>query len=77
VLGEMQKAEQLFATIGLATAAAIFCSGCPALMIPSLAYQGYKYEHNKNQPTAASTSSAQSRKSTSTSQQKIPDSEIE
>ena len=72
----MQKAEQLFATIGLATVAAIFCSGCPALMIPSLAYQGYKYEHNKNQP-AASATSTQSTKSTSAPQQKIPDSEIE
>jgi len=73
----MQKAEQLFATIGLATAAAIFCSGCPALIVPSLAYQGYKYEHNKNAP-AASTSSTQSKKSTTPSpQQKIPDSEIE
>ena len=72
----MQKAEQLFATIGLATAAAIFCSGCPALMVPSLAYQGYKYEHNKNQP-AASATSTQSTKSTSAPQQKIPDSEIE
>jgi hypothetical protein len=73
----MQKAEQLFATIALAAAAAIFCSGCPALMVPSLAYQGYKYEHNKNEP-AASASSTQSKKSTTPSQQqKIPDSEIE
>jgi DNA-directed RNA polymerase subunit M/transcription elongation factor TFIIS len=76
----MQKAEQLFATIALAAAAAIFCSGCPALMVPSLAYQGYKYEHNKNEPaaSASSTSSTQSKKSTTPSQQqKIPDSEIE
>ncbi len=63
--------------IALAAAAAIFCSGCPALMIPGLAYSGYKYEHDKNQP-AASASSTQSNKSTTSSQQqKIPDSEIE
>jgi hypothetical protein len=69
--------RQTIATISLAVAAAIFSSGCPALMVPSLAYQGYKYEHNKNQP-AASTSSTQSKKSTTASQQqKIPDSEIE
>ena len=29
------------------------------MMIPGLAYSGYKYEHDKNQP-AASASSAQS-----------------
>jgi hypothetical protein len=73
----MRKPRQLFATIALAGAAAILCSGCPAMMIPGLAYSGYKYEHNKNEP-AASTSSTQSKKSTTPSQQKkIPDSEIE
>ncbi len=48
------------------------------MMVPGLAYSGYKYVHDKNQ-TAANTSSTQSHKSTSTtaSQQKIPDSEIE
>lgn len=45
-------------------------------MIPGLAYQGYKYEHNKNQPTAT-TSNTQSTKSTDTAPKKIPDSEIE
>ena len=45
-------------------------------MVPGLAYQGYKYEHNKNEP-AASATSTQSTKSTSAPQQKIPDSEIE
>ncbi|HVA80419.1 MAG TPA: hypothetical protein VNF29_05800 [Candidatus Binataceae bacterium] len=38
-------------------------SGCPALMIPSLAYQGYKYEKTGSltgQP-AASPSSSQTR----------------
>ena len=29
-------------------AASLGTSGCPALAIPSLAYQGYKYEKNKN-----------------------------
>jgi hypothetical protein len=66
-------------TIALAVAAAIFCSGCPALMIPGLAYSGYKYEHDKNQPAASASPapSTQSSKSTASQQQKIPDSEIE
>ena len=66
-------------TILLAVAAAIFCSGCPALMIPGLAYSGYKYEHDKNQPAASASTapSTQSTKSTASPQQKIPDSEIE
>jgi hypothetical protein len=74
----MQKTRQLLVTSVLAIAAAIFCSGCPALMIPGLAYSGYKYEHDKNQP-AASASPAQSTqsKSTAAQQPKIPDSEIE
>jgi hypothetical protein len=78
--GEMRKLRQLFATIALASAAAIICSGCPAMMIPGLAYSGYKYEHEKNQPKA-SASSAQSTqtssKATPARPQKIPDSEIE
>jgi hypothetical protein len=75
----MQKAEQLFATIGLATVAAIFCSGCPALMIPGFAYSGYKYMHDKNQPAASASPapSTQSSKATAPPQQKIPDSELE
>lgn len=66
-------------TIGLAAAAAIFCSGCLAMMIPGLAYSGYKYEHDKNQPAASASTAAstQSSKSTASQQQKIPDSEIE
>ena len=73
-------------TIGLAAAAAIFCSGCPAMMIPGLAYSGYKYEHDKNQPAASASttstqdekaSTAKSSKATAAQQQKIPDSEIE
>ncbi|MGH7923993.1 MAG: hypothetical protein ACREQH_05300 [Candidatus Binatus sp.] len=75
----MQKTRQLVMTIALAVAAALLCSGCPALMIPGLAYSGYKYEHDKKQPPAsASTSqSTPSNKSTADRQQRIPDSEIE
>jgi len=82
----MLKTRQILLTIGLAVAAAIFCSGCPALMIPGLAYSGYKYEHDKNQPAAsasttstqsAKATSAKSNKSTAAQSQKIPDSEIE
>lgn len=58
-------------------AAALTCTaGCPALMVPGLAYQGYKYEHNKNQPEATS-SATQGKKTTTSQQQKIPDNEIE
>jgi hypothetical protein len=75
----MLKTREILLTIGLAVAAAIFCSGCPALMIPGLAYSGYKYEHDKNQPAASASPapSTQSSKSTASQQQKIPDSEIE
>ena len=73
----MRKRRKSIATIALATAAAFFCSGCPAMMIPGLAYSGYKYEHDKNN-AAQSASNTQSNKSTSsTQQQKIPDNEIE
>ena len=59
-----------FAAIGLAS------SGCPALMIPGLAYQGYKYE-KKDTPEAQNTSpDSQQKKSTST-QQQVPNSDIE
>ena len=74
---EIRKTRKSVATIMLATAAAFFCSGCPALMIPGLAYSGYKYEHDKNNG-AQSAANAQSNKSTSsTQQQKIPANEIE
>jgi DNA-directed RNA polymerase subunit M/transcription elongation factor TFIIS len=82
----MLKTRQILLTIGLAAAAAIFCSGCPAMMIPGLAYSGYKYEHDKNQPAAsastastqnAKASAAKSNKATTAQRQKIPDSEIE
>jgi hypothetical protein len=46
------------------------------MMVPGLAYQGYKYEHDKNHP-AASASSAPDAKSTATARKKIPDNEIE
>ncbi len=47
----------------LLTAAIMFglaasCAGCIWLAIPSLAYQGYKYEHDKNSQTATSHKSA-------------------
>lgn len=68
----MRTTRQSIGTIALAVAAALFCSGCPALIVPSLAYQGYKYEHNKNE-TAANTSSTQSNQSTSATQQETLD----
>ena len=81
-----------FVSIVLAAAAAMLCSGCPALMIPGLAYSGYQYTHKKDQPaaTASSTGStesataqgkktktAQTAKSTTAPPQKIPDGDIE
>jgi hypothetical protein len=79
----MRKTQQLVVTIALAVAAAISSSGCLALMVPGVAYSGYKYEHDKNQTAANSTSNtsssntSSSKSAASTQQQKIPDSEIE
>jgi len=49
------------------------------MMIPGMAYSGYKYEHDKKQPAASASpaSTTQSSKSTASQQQKIPNSEIE
>ena len=30
-------------------ALALACAGCPAMIVGSLAYQGYKYLHNRNE----------------------------
>jgi hypothetical protein len=75
----MRKTPQSVVTIALAIAAAFICSGCPALMIPGLAYSGYKYEHDKNQPAASAspTQTTQSSKATAPQPRKIPDSEME
>ena len=59
-----------FALVGLA------CSGCPALMIPGLAYSGYQYE-KKGTPEAQSTQPDSQKKSSSSQQNTIPDSQIE
>jgi hypothetical protein len=71
----MRAAWKFVAMVVLMVAAAAICSGCPALMIPGLAYSGYKYEHDKNQPSATATT-AQS-KSSAPNSQKIPNSDIE
>ena len=48
------------------------------MMVPGLAYSGYKYEHDKNQTAAsARLGSTQSSKADRSQQQNIPDSEIE
>ena len=60
---------------------ALACTGCPLIIASSAgsaAYEGYKYEHNKNQPAA--TASSSTKKTTSTAKaptHKIPDDEIE
>jgi len=62
-------------------AVALACTGCPLMIASSAgsaAYEGYKYEHNKNQ--AAATASPSTKKTTSTAKaptHKIPDDEIE
>ena len=61
----MREVRQIVVTIALATAAAMFSSGCPAMMVPGLAYSGYKYAHDKNNPQTAS--NTQSGKSATTS----------
>jgi hypothetical protein len=72
----VQKTRTLFATIAMAMAVAVICSGCPALMVPGLAYSGYQYVHKKDQPAASASSTspqstkpeaAQSKKSTTQS----------
>lgn len=63
--------------LALALAAALLGAGCLPMMVGSAAYQGYKYEHNKKQPTATSSSEPSKTPSTSPTQQKIPDSDIE
>jgi hypothetical protein len=75
----MRNVRQSVVTLALALAAASCCSGCLAMMIPGMAYSGYKYEHDKNQPAASASpaSTTQSSKSTASQQQKIPNSEIE
>ncbi len=73
----MRKMRRSVVTIAFAMAAALVCSGCLAMMVPGLAYSGYKYEHDKNQ-TAASTPGTSGNKSASSSQQQsIPDNSIE
>jgi hypothetical protein len=41
--------------------AMIVCSGCLALAIPSLAYQGYKYEHSSSQSSKTKQNSSSSK----------------
>lgn len=58
----------LFVTFSLAL------DGCPALIIPSLAYQGYKYE--KSRQSGSATNGGQ-RKNSSPSNQAASDNSIE
>jgi uncharacterized membrane protein YebE (DUF533 family) len=67
--------KRLFLTVGLVAAAAI-CSGCMALAVPSLAYQGYKYEKSKQSNQQRATNSTAAKRPVA-SQQSIPESEIQ
>ena len=74
----MPRTRYAVVTVALAVGAASCCSGCLALMIPGIAYSGYKYEQNKNNPAPQSASNTQSSKSTGSSQQQTaPDNSIE
>ena len=68
----MRSLNRSIAVIALAMAA-LFSSGCPALMVGGLAYQGYKYETDKKQAVADS----QTKKSAAASQKSISDIDIE
>ncbi len=52
-------------------------SGCVWLAIPSLAYQGYKYEHPDKTTTSGKRGSTSQSKPTTPSGQPIPQNEIE
>ncbi len=53
-------------------------SGCLWLAIPSLAYQGYKYEHKKDEkPQNSSTQKSTTQKKSSPSNQIPPQNQIE
>lgn len=56
------KFSPRFATSIAALLAAFSLSGCLALAVPSLAYQGYQYEKQKKQDDQASTSDSKQRK---------------
>ena len=60
---------------------ALTCTGCPLMIASSAgsaAYEGYKYEHNKNQPAAAASTSTKKTSSTAKAPtHSIPDNEIE
>jgi hypothetical protein len=59
------------AAIGMATS----CAGCIWLAIPSLAYQGYKYEHGGgSQTTSSQQSTSKSSKSSNTAAAVTPNS---
>lgn len=68
----MRKLLRSIAIVALAVVA-LFGSGCPALMVGGLAYQGYKYEKDKKAPAAKS----EAKKPSGTTQTSIPDADIE
>jgi hypothetical protein len=68
----MSRLHRSIAAVALAVAA-LFSSGCPAMMVGGLAYQGYKYEKDKKEPAAKSTT----KKPANTAPKSIPDEDIE
>ncbi len=47
-------------------------SGCPALMIPGLAYQGYQYEKTGSLPGVPSSSSSEAKSEKKASPERTP-----
>jgi hypothetical protein len=68
----MRSIRESAAVVALALAA-LFSSGCPAMMVGGLADQGYKYEKDKKAPAAKS----EAKKPATTTHKSIPDSDIE
>jgi len=60
--GASMPLSRLTLVVALAIALGIWCGGCLALAIPEVAYEGYKYEHNKDsKPKAAQSASSANR----------------
>jgi hypothetical protein len=45
---DLQSRSRSSRWAALALAIGLVCSGCPALAVPELVYEGYKHEHKKN-----------------------------
>ena len=52
----LQSPSRLLVVAAIGFGLSLACGGCLMLAVPEVAYEGYKYEHNKNaKPTLAPT----------------------